>query len=336
MDLSSPFNAGRRTWLTGAAALAAGALLPVPAGAAQPAADYPRRPVRVIVPMPPGGATDGTARLIAQKLGEAWGQSVVVENRAGAGAIVGTQAVARAEPDGYTLGMVISSHTINPAIRSNLPYDTLKDFTALTQIGSAVIALVAHPAFPAQDVAGLVRLARAQPGALEYASLGVGTATHLAGEMLKVKTNVDLVHVPYNGSAPAYNDLLPGRIRLGFVLLESALPHIQAGKLRLLAITNAKRSPAHPDFPTVGETVPGYASESILGFVAPAGVPAPIVQKLSTDLVAAIKRPEVVRQLSTWGTDIVASTPAEFDAFIRAEIAENRSIVKAAGVRMMD
>jgi len=290
----------------------------------------------MIVPMPPGGATDGMARLIALKLGERWGQSVVVENRAGAGAIIGTQAVARAAPDGYTFGLVISSHTINPAVRSTLPYDTLKDFTPLTQLGSAVIALVAHPGFAASDVAGLIKIARAEPGRLEYASLGVGTATHVAGELLKVKAGIDLTHVPYNGSAPAYNDLLPGRVKVGFVILESALPHIQSGRLKLLAITNGKRSPSHPEFPTIAETVPGYAYESIFGFVAPAGLPPAIAQKLSADLIATVKRPEVVRQLNAWGTDVVGSTPEQFGGFIRREIEETRDVVRNAGIKLME
>lgn len=319
----------RRQWLAATAALALS-----PALRAQ--ATYPQKPVRMIVPMPPGGATDGMARLIAMKLGERWGQSVVVENRAGAGAIIGTQAIARAAPDGYTFGLVISSHTINPALRSTLPYDTLKDFTPLTQLGSAVIALVAHPSLPANDVPGLVKLVRAEPGRLEYASLGIGTATHVAGELLKVKAGLDMPHVPYNGSAPAYNDLLPGRVKLGFVILESALPHIQSGRLKLLAIANGQRSPAHPDFPTIGESVPGYAYESIFGFVAPAGLPADVAQKLSADLIATIKRPDVVQQMNAWGTDVVASTPAQFDAFIRQEIDSTRSVAKSAGIKLMD
>jgi tripartite-type tricarboxylate transporter receptor subunit TctC len=288
----------------------------------------------MIVPMPPGGATDGMARIIAQKLSTRWGQSVVVDNRAGAGAIIGTQAVARSTPDGYTFGLVISSHTINPSLRDNLPYDTVRDFTPLTQIGSSVIALVAHPGFAAKDVAGLIAAAKAQPGRLEYASLGVGTSTHVAGELLKVRTGIDMVHVPYNGSAPAYNDLLPGRVKVGFVILESALPHIEAGRLKMLAITNARRTAFHPEFPTIGETVPGYEFVSIFGFVAPAGLPPAVTRKLSSDLIAVIRQPDVVHQMNEWGTEVVASQPDEFGRFIVSEIDKTRVVVKAANIHL--
>lgn len=322
----------RRQLLASASALAASAILPSAAWAGGAAPVFPVRPVRMIVPMPPGGATDGMARLIAIKLGERWGQSVVVENRGGGGSIIGSQAVATAAPDGYTFGMVISAHTINPSLRKDLPYDTLKDFAAVSELGYSPMALVAYPGFPADDVSGLIAAAKAKPGAIEYASLGVGTATHLFGEMLKLRAGIDLVHVPYNGSTPAYNDLLPGRVPVGVVVLESALPHIKAGKLKLLAITSAKRSAAHPDFPTVTETVPGAELDSIMGFVAPGRTPPAIVQKLADGLVAVLRDPEVNRQLVGWGVEVVGSPPREFDAFIRSQIESSAQVIKAANL----
>jgi tripartite-type tricarboxylate transporter receptor subunit TctC len=262
----------RRDALRTSAALAASVLLSRHALAA----DFPARPVRMVIPLPPGGATDVVGRLMAQKLGELWKQSVIVDNKPGAGTIVGTQAIARAPADGYTFGIVISAFTINPSLRTDLPYNTLKDFTPLSLLGFPVIALVAVPSFPADDVKGLIEKARAKPGSVSFASLGIGTATQLAGELINVRTNAGMVHIPYNGSAPAYNDLLSGRVPVGFVLLDSALPHVKAGKLKVLGITNAHRSRIYPDYPTIGETIADYSLESLFGFVAPAGLPAPV------------------------------------------------------------
>jgi tripartite-type tricarboxylate transporter receptor subunit TctC len=287
----------------------------------------------MVIPLPPGGATDVIGRLLGQKLGELWRQSVIVDNKPGAGTIVGTQAIARAPADGYTFGIVISAFTINPSLRNDLPYDATKDFTPLSLLGFPVIALVAIPSFPANDVAGLIAKARARPGSVSYASLGIGTATHLAGEMMNVRAETGMVHIPYNGSAPAYNDLLSGRVQVGFVLLDSALPHVKAGKLKVLAVTNAKRSRIYPDYPTVGETIPGYSLESLFGFVAPRGLPAPIAAKLSGDLVKVIQLPEVRQRLAELSVEPVGSSASEFEATIRSEIVKWAPVVKAAGVK---
>lgn len=325
--------ATRRDWLRSTVALAAGAALTHPALAQGPASAFPSRPVTLVIPLPAGGATDVIGRLVAEKLGELWKQTVVVENRAGGGTIVGTQAIARARPDGYTFGMVISAFTINPSLRADLPYDAAKDFTPLSLLGFPVIALVAIPSFPADDVAGLIAKARAKPGSVSYASLGVGTATHLAGELMNVRAQTGMVHIPYNGSAPAYNDLLSGRVPVGFVLLDSALPHVKAGKLKVLAVTNARRSRIFPDYPTVGETIPGYSLESLFGFVAPRGLPAPIAARISGDLVKVIQMPDVRQRLTELSIEPVASSAAEFEATIRSEIVKWAPLVKAAGLK---
>ena len=304
------------------------------ARADEPATAFPSRPVHLIVPLPAGGATDVIARLFAEKLNALWHQSIVVDNKPGAGTIVGTQLVARAAPDGYTFGMVISAFTINPSLRKDLPYDATRDFTPLSLLGFPVIALVAHPAFPAHDVAGLIALARARAGAVSYASLGVGTATHLAGELMNARAGIAMTHIPYNGSAPAYNDLLSGRVPVGFVLLDSALPHVRAGKLKVLGVTNAHRSKIYPDYPTIGETIPGYSLESLFGFVAPRGVPAGIAAKLSADLIRVVALPEVRQRLTELSVEPVGSTAAEFDAIIKDEITRWAPIVKASGAKL--
>lgn len=326
-------RATRRGLLRAGAALAASGALPLRALAQEPASAFPSHPVKMVIPLPPGGATDVIGRLLGQKLGELWRQSVIVDNNPGAGTIVGTQAIARAPADGYTFGIVISAFTINPSLRNDLPYDATKDFTPLSLLGFPVIALVAIPSFPANDVAGLIAKARAKPGSVSYASLGIGTATHLAGEMMNVRAETGMVHIPYNGSAPAYNDLLSGRVQVGFVLLDSALPHVKAGKLKVLAVTNAKRSRIYPDYPTVGETIPGYSLESLFGFVAPRGLPAPIAAKLSGDIVKVIQLPEVRQRLAELSVEPVGSSAAEFEATIRSEIVKWAPVVKAAGVK---
>jgi tripartite-type tricarboxylate transporter receptor subunit TctC len=333
IDKSQP-QTSRRTVLRALGAFAGGMSLLGTARAEESAASFPSRPVRMVIPLPPGGATDVVGRLIGEKLGELWHQSVVIDNKPGAGTIVGSQLIAKAPADGYTFGMAISALTINPSLRTDLPYDAAKDFTPLTLLGFPVIALVAHPSFPAHDVAGLIATARAKPGSVSYASLGVGTATHLAGELMNVREHTAMVHIPYNGSAPAYNDLLSGRVPVGFVLLDSALPHVKAGKLKVLAITNAHRSKIYPDYPTIGETVPGYSLESLFGFIAPRGLPDAIAAKLSNDLVKVIGMPDVRQRLAALSIEPVGSSSAEFAAVIRSEIVKWAPIVKASGAKV--
>ena len=294
---------------------------------------FPDKPVRIVVPLPPGGATDVMARLIAQKLGERWGQPVVLEHKPGGGTVIGTQAVAVAPPDGHTIGIVISAHTINPSLRKDLPYDTLRDLAPLTQIGNTVLALVAIPAFPADDLRGLLAEAKKKPGELAYASLGVGTATHLSGELLKIRGGVDLLHVPYPGSAPAYKDMLGGRVPLGFVVLQSALPHVKAGRLKVIGITGAKRSAVYPEFPALAETLPGYVVESMFGLVAPGATPKDVVRRISADAGAVLRDPAMTARFTELGIEIVASSPEEFGAFTRAEIEKWAPVVRASGAR---
>ena len=273
------------------------------------------------------------ARLIAQKLSEQWGQPVVLENKPGGGTVLGAQAVASAPPDGHTIGLVISAFTINPSLRKDLPYDTLKDFAPLTQIGNTVLALVANAAFPADDLRGLLAEAKKHPGELAYASLGVGTSTHLAGELLKMRGGVDLLHVPYSGSAPAYKDMLGGRVPLGFVVLQSALPQVKAGRLKVIGITGARRSAIYPEFPTLAEALPGYSMESMFGLVAPGATPKDLALRIAADAAGVLREPAMKARFADLGVEIVASTPEEFGAFLRSEIGKWAPVVKASGAK---
>ena len=318
----------RRTFLAGAAALAgAGVALPSYAQSAF----RPTRPVKIISPLLAGGATDAIIRPIALKLAELWGQPVVVENRAGGGTIIGTQAVAQAAPDGHTIGVAISAFTINPSLRKDLPYDTFKDITPLTQIGRITSALVAHPSFPANNVRELIALAKAQPGTVSWASLGVGTAGHITGELLRKRNGLDITHVPFAGSSAAYREILPGRIPVGFVVLESALPHVKAGKLKILALTDPQRSKLYPEIPTLGATMPGLGYEGVFGLIAPGAMPPDLLRALHADIVKVLSDPEVRKRLEEQSMDRVASTPAEFAAVVRREVEHWVSAVKESG-----
>jgi len=305
----------------------AGALL-LAAFACGTASAFPDKPVTIIVPQPPGGANDALVRAIAQKLQSTWGQSAVVDFRPGGGVIVGTQALARSPADGHTLGLITSGHSLNQALRTDLPYDPVKDFAPVARIGYYVMALVAVPAFEANDVKGLVAAAKAKPGAVQYASLGIGGATHLAGELLKLLAHVDMQHVPYNGSAPAYRDMLGGRIPVAFVILNSALPHVRAGRLKVLAVTNPKRSQIYPEYPTIGESVPGYELISWAGLAVPGATPREAVQKLSADALAALQSSEVRQKLTDYGLEVAPQGAAEFEAFMRSETVRMATIVR--------
>jgi len=302
-----------------------------PAGQAQ---TFPAKPVTLIVPLPAGGATDVLARVLAQRLQEAWGQPVVADFRPGGGTVVGTQAVARSAPDGHTLGIILSAHSANPSLRKSLPYDTLKDLAGVSRIGWSVVALVAIAGFEADDMRGLLALAKKKPGEVQYASLGVGTSTHLAGELLKTAAGIDLLHIPYNGSAPAYRDLLGGRVPLAFVIMNSAQPHVKAGKLKVLGITNARRSETYPDYPTIGESVPGYEITSWFGLVAAGGTPAPLLQRISADVVKVLGAPEMRAKLAELGVDSAPLGAGEFDAFIRSEMERLGKLVRLSGAKL--
>ena len=314
--------------------LACAALLSFAAAAhAQP---YPSKPVRVIVGFPPGGGTDVVARVIAQKLTEWWGQAVTVENRAGATGTIGADAVAKAAPDGYTLLMGhVNSHGIAPNLFPKMPYDALKDFAAVAYVGYVPNVLAVHPTVPAKSVKELVALAKSQPGKLNFASSGNGSTQHLAGELFKQLTGTSIVHVPYKGSGDAIKDLLAGVVSMNFDTMPPVLPHIQAGKLRGLAISTPRRLPQLPDVPTFAEEgIANFDVANWYGVMAPAATPRELVTRLNGDINKAMQVPEVRARLEGVGTQMREQSAAEFDAYMKAEVAKYAKLVKDAGVRL--
>lgn len=323
----------RRAVLAALGATAAGGLA-WPAAAQQGSPAFrPARAVRIISPQQAGGSTDALIRPLAQKLSELWGQPVVVENKPGGGSIVATNAVVQSPPDGHTIGLVINSLTINPSLRQDLPYDTLRDLTPITQVGSTTVALVAHSSLGVTSLPEFVQLARAKPGAISWASLGIGTGGHITGELLRKRAGIEIVHVPFAGSSGAYRELLPGRIHAAFVVLDSAVPHIKAGTLKLLAVTDPRRNRQFPEVPALDEHYQGLSYEGILGFVAPAGLAPRTLQAIHADLVQVLSDPAVRLQLEKQSVDVLASAPSEFAAAIRREIEHWRAAVKESGAR---
>ena len=296
-------------------------------------APYPSKPVRIIVPYPPGGASDITARVVADKLTQMWKQSVIVDNRPGATGILGTDLVAKAAPDGYTLGLVASSQAINAVVNTKLPYDTLKDFSYITETASVPLVLVAASGFPATTATELIALAKKEPGRISYASSGPGGAPHLAAELFKSSTGTDMLHVPYKGSTQAHPDLLSGQVGIMFDTIVAVMPHLKSGRLKALATTGKTRSTLLPDVAAVAETVPGYEASSWGGIVGPAGIPEEVARKINADIVATLKTPEVKERLAQLGADVVANSPAEFAQVIRLEIDKWGKVVRAAGVK---
>ena len=325
-------NPIRRSMALACAALCAGATLPVLALAAT----YPDKLIRLVVPFPAGGATDLMARSMAQKLGERLGQTVVIDNRAGAGGSLGAEAVATAAPDGYTLLFAtMGSLTINPSIYKTLRYNPLTSFEPISLTHSTSNLLVVHPSVKATSVAELIALARKQPGELTFASSGNGTTSHLSGELFKSLAHVDMMHVPYKGSAPAMTDFLGGRISMMFDTTSNFVDHVKSGKLRALGVTGHKRSPALPTVPSISES-PGMAEYDMslwLGVLAPAGTPKDLVARLHRELGTVMALPEIVKQMADAGIDVRVSTPAEFSALIRADIAKWAAVVKRAGLQ---
>ncbi len=310
----------------------AGAVLATPACAAEP---YPARPVRLIVPYAPGGNADIQARYMAERLTDALGKQVVVDNRPGANGMIGMELTARSPADGYTVMLVANGFTVNPALFPKVPYDTVKDFAPISLVGDTPLLFVASNAVPAGSVKEAVALARSRPGQLNYGSSGNGSPAHLAGALLEVTTGIKLVHVPYKGMAAANLDVMSGQIQLGFPSLTSVLPHVKAGKLKAFAITVKSRSALAPDIPTMDEAgVPGYEASIWNGILAPAGTPGPIVKRLNAAIVGILKSPQAAERYANVGAEIRYNSPEEFAALIRTEMAKWAKVIKAANIRV--
>ena len=317
--------------------VAAGILAVTALAAAAPgfAAAYPERPVRIIVPFPPGGGNDLLARAMGQRLSETMGQQFIVDNRGGAGGLVGGQIAATSAPDGYTLFLgSMGGLAHNPALRPDLPYNPLRDFTAITLLVTSPFLLVVHPTVPAKSTQDLLALARAKPGALNYGSAGAGSSLHLTSEYFKHVAKVNIVHVAYKGTGPALADLLGGQVQMVFSTIAPALPHVKAGKLRGLGVSTAKRVRGAPDIPTVAEAVPGFQVDNWQGIVAPARTPPAVIERLNRELTAILKSPSMVDLLAAQGLDPAPGTPAQFEKLIRTEIEKWTQVVKVAGIKI--
>ena len=298
------------------------------------AQNYPAKPVRIVVPFPAGGSADFFSRLIGLKLSESWNQQVIVDNRPGAATVIGTQFVARAPADGYTILVMANSFTINSSLRSNLPYDSSKDFAPVTQLVTSPNVIVVHPSVPAKNFAEFLALARARPGILNYSAVGPGATQHVAGEMLKAAAKIDMGYVPFAGGAPAVLAVLGGHVGVCIANIQEVATHVEAGKLRALAVTSRERDPAMKNVPTVAESgFPDYVVITWWGFSAPAATPADVVAKISADTGRVLKLPEIQGKLFSQGLYAAPSTPAQFDAHIRAETARYAQIVKEAGIK---
>jgi tripartite-type tricarboxylate transporter receptor subunit TctC len=312
--------------------LAAGLVL-APAAGAEP---FPAKPARLVVPFPPGGPLDATGRAIAQKLTEAWGQSVIVENKPGAGGNIGADYVAKSPADGYTIVMgALSTHAVNPSLYPKMPYDAKKDFAPITLVAITPNVLVVNPSLPVHSVKELIAYAKANPGKLSFGSGSIGSAGHLAGELFKVDAGVDMVHVPYKGAAPAMQALLAGDTQLMFDNLASAMSQVKAGKLRALAVTTAQRSKLAPDLPTMAEAgVPGFDISTWFGLLAPAGTPPEVVAKWNADVTKILTASDMRERLASQGAEAAPDTPAEFARFIDEELVKYAKIVKASGAKV--
>ncbi len=296
---------------------------------------YPARPVRFVVPFSAGGPTDILARIVGQKLAEAWGQQVIIDNRPGAGSTLGTDIVAKADPDGYTVLFTTSGHAINPSLYRKLPFDSVRDFAPITLVNSAPLMLVVHPAVAARTIKELVALARTKPGQLAYASSGSGGISHLAGHLFMTMAGVELTHVPYKGMAPAVSDVLGGQVQMVFPDPIIAMPHVKAGKLRALGITGAKRLRLNPEIPTIAEAgVAGYDVTVWYGVFAPAGTPINVIKRLHADIVRALNLPEVRERLINEGGEPTGNTPEQFGAVVRADLMKWGKVVKDSGVQL--
>ncbi|MCW8085451.1 tripartite tricarboxylate transporter substrate binding protein [Sabulicella glaciei] len=318
---------GRRALLTAASAALSGS-------AHAQGQDFPQRPVRLVVPSPAGGPTDAIARLVAPALAEGWVHPAVVDNRVGGTGVVGSQAVARAAPDGHTLLVNASMHAIIPSVMPNLPFRVVEDFTAVALLATGPYVLVAHPSFRACTLPELIALAKSRPGQIDYASPGNGTGNHLASELFKARAGIDLVHVPYAGAAPATTDVVGGTVPLMLNNMISAIPHIEAGRLRALAVTGPGRSPALPDTPTFAETLPGFEAITWYGMFGPAGLPPPLLAELNRRANAAGQGEAVKARLAALGVEPVAETPEAFRRFVEAEVLKWAEVARLSNARL--
>jgi tripartite-type tricarboxylate transporter receptor subunit TctC len=318
----------KRRTLVLAAALALGGAVPALAQ------NFPTRPITIIVPASPGGAIDLAARLIGQKMTESWGQAVLVDNKAGATGIIGTDVVAKAAPDGHVLALVASSHAINPSMSKKLPFDTVKSFEPVVQTHVVPLVLVTAPSFPAKDLKELIAYGKANPGKLFFASSGSGGAPHFSGELFKSMTGIDMTHIPYKGSTLAHPDLMSGRVSLMFDTLAATSTQVKAGGLKAYAVTTAERASTLPDVPTMAEAgLPGYETSTWGGLLAPAGTPRPVVAKLAAEVTRILALPDVRQKLLDAGVEPVGGTPGQFAEFIGKEIDKWAKVAKDAGIQ---
>lgn len=301
---------------------------------AQSAAQYPNKRITIIVPFTAGGPADSVTRFIGERLNKAWGQPVIVENRTGAGGIIGADAVAKASPDGYTIGLLVTAHTILPSLQKSIPYDVTKDFAPITIVNRAPKLVLAHPSVPANDLGQLIALAKSDPGKYaSYATSGVGSMANLSMELVNSLAGTKFVHIPYKGGSAAQADLLGGQLLIGVLDMGSVLPHVKDGKLKVLAVTSKARSPILPNVPTIAETLPGFESEEWFGLVAPRGTPDDIVQKLAAEIRRALESPEArARYVDQIGWELVASTPAEMASAVNSQVKKWADLTQQLGI----
>lgn len=329
-------SAQRRAILASLLPAALGAPALVSSLAAHSAAvdTYPTKPIRLVVPFAAGGPADQLGRALAQQLQLILNQPVVVENRGGAGTMIGTDTVAKAAGDGYTVGLVVAGHAINPSLHESLPYDTQKDLAGVTQLSSQQMVWVAHPSAPFNTLTELISYAKANPGRVSYGSSGTGVATHLAGELLGQRAGIAITHVPYRGVAPAYNDLLGGQIQMLCDVTSTAMPYVVSKRLKLIAMTGSQRSPKYPQYPVMAETIPGLSAMSMFGLVMPSSTPKPILEKVRTATLTALDSPELRKLFDEGGMDAVGSTSQQFDQYIDMEIRRWADVIKKANIRV--
>jgi tripartite-type tricarboxylate transporter receptor subunit TctC len=316
-------------------ATAAGLVVAGTGGAASAQSSYPAKPIRLIVPYPPGGSTDIAARVVGEQISQSLGQRFVVDNRPGAGGNIGMQLAATSDPDGYTVVVGTTAHAINMTLFKDLSYDTVKDFEPIALLTEVPLILVVNPAVKAQTVEELIALAKQEPGSLDVASSGNGQSTHLAAELFNAMAGVKMTHVPYKGSAPAITDVVAGHVQLMFDTVMSALPHVQVGKLRALAVTGAKRAPVVPDVPTIAEAaLPGYEAIAWNGLFAPVGTPRAIIDQLNAETVEAVQSDKVKEQFASMGATARPTTPDEFASYVRNEVTKWAKVVNESGARI--